>query len=535
MITLLSKIFIKNKYEEESQRRKAYGTLCSIAGIMLNILLFAGKYFAGFISGSIAIMADAFNNLSDAGSSFMTLVGFWFAGKKPDVDHPFGHGRFEYISGLGVAVMIILMGVELVKSSISKIIHPEPVESGMIIIVILLVSIAVKLYMAIYNRNIGKKIDSSAMKATSADSMSDMIATSAVLLCVIINRIWGLNLDGICGLVVSLVILYAGYGVVKDTISPLLGQPPSEEFVESIYNIVMAHEEINGIHDLVVHDYGPGRVMISLHTEVPGDGDIFAIHDVIDRIENELHEQLGCEAVIHMDPIETNNEVVQQMRQIVDSIVKEISKEISIHDFRMVTGDTHTNLIFDVVIPYSINEKDDIIKERIQEKITEYNDKYYAVMHVDREYIYSINKLISNDLSKAKERLMKENLTCVFCKDEQCYTSNMRGVKPILEHVEKNDVVGFSVADKVVGKASAYLYILLKVRAVYAAVITEKAIELFNQYGIIVEYDSVVDYIKNRTNTGMCPMEEATLNVNSPDEALKAVVNRLEELNVDKR
>lgn len=534
MITLLSKIFINNKYEEESQRRKAYGTLCSIVGIMLNILLFAGKYFAGFISGSIAIMADAFNNLSDAGSSFMTLIGFWFAGKKPDVDHPFGHGRFEYISGLGVAVMIILMGFELVKSSVSKIINPEAVESGGVIILILIASIAVKLYMALYNRKIGNRIESSAMKATSADSMSDMIATSAVLLCVIVNKFTGINLDGICGLVVSLVILYAGYGVVKDTISPLLGQPPTKEFVDSIYNIVMAHEDIKGIHDLVVHDYGPGRVMISLHTEVPGDGDIFKIHDTIDRIENELHEKLGCDAVIHMDPIETNNEVVQNMRQVVANIVKGISDEISIHDFRMVAGDTHTNLIFDVVIPYSIDEKDEVIKRKIQEKITEYDENYYAVMHVDKEYIYNINKLSSEDLKNAKDKLRKENLTCVFCKGEQFYVSNMRGVKPILEHVDKDDVEGFSVADKVVGKASAYLYVLLKVRAVYAAVITKKAIAIFKKYGINVEYDSAVDCIKNRTNTGMCPMEEATLNVNSPDEALKAIVERLEELKADK-
>lgn len=387
MITLLAKIFIKGKYENDSKTRKAYGTLCSIVGIILNVLLFVGKYFAGFISGSIAIMADAFNNLSDAGSSFITLVGFWFAGKKPDIEHPFGHGRFEYISGLGVAFMIILMGFELAKDSVMKIIHPEAVESGAITIVILIASIAVKLYMGLYNRKIGNKIESSAMKATATDSMSDMVATAAVLVSIIINKVTNINLDGICGFIVSLVILYAGYNVVKETISPLLGQPPEKEFVEKIHEIVMAHEEIKGIHDLIVHDYGPGRVMISLHTEVPGDGDIFKIHDLIDRIENELNEKLGCESVIHMDPIETNNEVVNNMKKVVSDIVMQVNEELSIHDFRMVAGDTHTNLIFDVVIPYSVKDSDEAVKEQIQNKISEYNNTYFAVMHIDRNYV----------------------------------------------------------------------------------------------------------------------------------------------------
>lgn len=387
MITLLAKFFIKKRNTDEAKIRKAYGTLCSVVGILLNVLLFAGKYFAGFISGSIAIMADAFNNLSDAGSSFITLIGFWYAGKKPDIDHPFGHGRFEYLSGLGVAVMIFLMGFELVKDSLQKIIKPVEVDCSEITIIILIASICVKLYMAIYNRSIGKKIDSSAMKATASDSISDCMATAAVLVSLLVNKFTNINIDGICGMVVSVFILYAGYNVAKETISPLLGQPPKKEFVEKIYSIVMANDEIKGIHDLVVHDYGPGRVMISLHTEVPGDSDIFKIHDLIDRIEKELNEKLGCEAVIHMDPIETNNEVVSNMKKVVSEIVKQISDEMSIHDFRMVAGDTHTNLIFDVVVPYSIKENDDVVKEKIQEKITEYNDTYFAVMHIDRDYV----------------------------------------------------------------------------------------------------------------------------------------------------
>lgn len=386
MITLLINIFLKKKDEREPDVRKAYGTLCSTVGIVLNIFLFIGKYFAGFISGSIAIMADAFNNLSDAGSSFITLVGFWFAGKKADIDHPFGHGRFEYISGLGVAVMIILMGFELAKDSVWKIFYPKSVDSSLVVIVVLCVSIAVKIYMAIYNNKIGKKIDSGAMRATAADSMSDAAATTVVLISILINKYTNYNVDGICGLVVSMVIMYAGYNVMKETISPLLGQSPKPEFVDAIYGIVMSHEGIIGIHDLIVHDYGPGRVMISLHTEVSGDENIFKIHDLIDRIENELNEKLGCEAVIHMDPIEINNEIVNKVKKEIIKIITDMDMEMSIHDFRMVSGETHTNLIFDVLVPYSVKISNDELIIKIKEKISEYNSKYFAVIHIDRDY-----------------------------------------------------------------------------------------------------------------------------------------------------
>lgn len=386
MITILAGILFRGKDIKDAKVRKAYGTLCSMVGIMLNMLLFTGKYFAGLLSSSVAIMADAFNNLSDAGSSFITLIGFWFAGKKPDIDHPFGHGRFEYISGLGVAVMIILMGFEMAKDSVVKIIYPQEIQSDTVTIVILIISIAIKFYMAYYNKGIGKKIDSAAMKATSADSLNDMISTTVVLLSILIEKLAHTNVDGICGLVVSLFILYSGYGVVKDTISPLLGQPPKPEFVDAIYDIVMAHDEIKGIHDLMVHDYGPGRIMISLHTEIPGDGDIFVIHDLIDRLENELNEKLGCEAVIHMDPIEVNNKVIDAMKQTVKSLIAEVNPEMSIHDFRMVEGETHTNLIFDVVVPYSVKQSDEEVKNIIKNKISAYNEKYIAVMHIDRDY-----------------------------------------------------------------------------------------------------------------------------------------------------
>lgn len=385
MITILSNIFIKGK--EGSDKRKAYGTLCSIVGILLNVFLFAGKYFAGIISGSVAITADAFNNLSDAGSSFITLVGFLFAGKKPDPDHPFGHGRFEYISGFVVSIAILLMGFELLKSSIDKIIHPEPIDTSMLAMGILLVSVMVKLYMAFYNRRVGRKIGSAAMEATALDSLSDSVATTVVLAAMLVMRFAGINIDGICGVLVALFILYAGVSAAKETLDPLLGLAPDKEFVEHIEQIVMAHGMIKGIHDLVVHDYGPGRRMISLHAEVPGDHNIFEIHDLIDRIERELNEKLYCEAVIHMDPIETDNEEVAKMRDLITQQVKLIDRRMTIHDFRMVTGKTHTNLIFDAVAPYDLKISTEEVKDKIEELVQGLEGNYYAIVHIDQSYI----------------------------------------------------------------------------------------------------------------------------------------------------
>ena len=297
MVSLLSKIFIKNRDDvTDPAVRKAYGSLCSALGIVLNVLLFAGKYIAGAVSGSIAITADAFNNLSDAGSSAISLVGFHLSSKKPDLDHPFGHGRLEYISGLCVAALILVMGVELLLSSVQKIITPEPVETGLLPAAILIVSIAVKVYMSAYNRSVGKKISSSAMQATAADSLSDSIATTVVLLSMGVSYFFDVNIDGYAGVLVALFILWAGVGVARDTLSPLLGQAPDPELVQKIEDIVMSREEIIGMHDLVVHDYGPGRLMISLHAEVDGRGDIFELHDAVDTVERTLAHDLGCEA-----------------------------------------------------------------------------------------------------------------------------------------------------------------------------------------------------------------------------------------------
>lgn len=385
MITILSKIFIKNPESETG--RKAYGTLCSIVGILLNVFLFAGKYFAGAISGSVAITADAFNNLSDAGSSFITLVGFIFAGKEPDLDHPFGHGRFEYISGFVVSMAILFMGFELMKSSIMKIIRPEPVDTSTVAMVILIVSILVKVYMAIYNRNVGRKIRSAAMAATAKDSLSDSVATVFVLIAMLVMKYAQINVDGICGVLVSLFIFYAGITAAKETLDPLLGLPPEKEFLDRIEEIVMAHDMIVGIHDVVVHDYGPGRRMISLHAEVPGDRNIFEIHDLIDCIEKELNEMLKCESVIHMDPIETDNEEVAKMKAIVAREIKTIDQSITIHDFRMVTGDTHTNLIFDAVVPFGTKMTIKDVKKSIEEMVESLEGNYYAVVHIDQSYL----------------------------------------------------------------------------------------------------------------------------------------------------
>lgn len=388
MISLLAGLFIKDHQNYHNEKvRCSYGMLCSITGIFLNIILFAGKYFAGILSGSMAITADAFNNLSDAGSSFITLIGFKFSGKKPDSTHPFGHGRIEYIAGLAVSVLIIIMGVELAQSSFDKIIHPVALDSSLVAMGILVASICVKIYMALYNTSVSKKIDSAAMKATATDSLSDSIATSVVLISIIFTRFTHINIDGYCGILVALFIMYAGYNAAKDTLSPLLGQSPDPDFVKSIEEIVMAHPEIIGIHDLIVHDYGPGRVMISLHGEVPGDRDIFELHDAIDCIENELNTKLNCESVIHMDPIEVNNEVVNAMRKKVKDIIATYDNNITIHDFRMVTGPTHSNIIFDAVMPHSYSISKDELRDKLKNLVEAACDNCFAVIKVDSSYV----------------------------------------------------------------------------------------------------------------------------------------------------
>ncbi len=387
MITFLSKIFIRETADKAKIRRE-YGMLCGLVGIFLNILLFLGKFFAGTISKSIAITADAFNNLSDAASSVVTLVGFKLAGAKPDSEHPFGHGRIEYVSGLVVSAAILLMAYELLRDSVTKILKPEETEFSALIVAILVVSILVKLYMYFYNISVAKKIDSAAMKATATDSLSDTCATTVVLVATVVGHFTGLAIDGYCGALVGLFILYAGIRSAKETLDPLLGQAPESEFVQQIDKIVMAHEEICGIHDLIVHDYGPGRRMVSLHAEVPAEGNILEIHDIIDNIENELREKLGCDATIHMDPIVTSDKHVSELKAAVASIIKGIDSAVDMHDFRVVAGPTHTNLIFDVLVPYKFHIADDELTAMIEAQVRErLGDSYHVVLRVDTSYV----------------------------------------------------------------------------------------------------------------------------------------------------
>lgn len=388
MINFLAKLFIKDHENvEDVNVRGAYGVLCGAVGIVLNIILFGIKLFAGIISGSVAIVADAFNNLSDAGSSVITMIGFKMAGQKPDPEHPFGHGRIEYITGLIVSFLIILMGFELGKSGIEKIINPEALEFNKITVVILIISIIAKLYMYSYNKKVSEKISSQAMAATATDSFSDSIATSVVLLVMMISEYTGLMIDGWCGLVVAVFILYSGISAAKDTISPLLGSKPDREFVDKIEEFALSYPEIVGVHDLVVHDYGPGRLMISFHAEVPANGDILKLHDVIDNVEEKLRSIMSCEAVIHMDPIVTDDEKTLAMRNKVKEIVCGIGEELTMHDFRMVEGPTHTNLIFDVVVPFDFAMKDEEVEETIKAEISSIPGKYYAVIKVDKPYV----------------------------------------------------------------------------------------------------------------------------------------------------
>lgn len=388
MITFLASLFIKDRRNYDSPAvRQAYGVLSGAVGIGLNILLFLGKWIAGTLSGSIAITADAFNNLSDAGSSIITLIGFRLSGQAPDPEHPFGHGRMEYISGLLVSVAILVMGFELIWSSFGKLRDPEPIESSALVLGILLASILVKAYMFYYNRSLSKKLDSAAMKATSVDSLSDTVATTLVLIATVISKYTGLILDGWFGILVGIFIVYTGGSTLKETIDLLIGQPPKKEFIDEIREIVLGHSLVYGVHDLIVHDYGPGRRMISLHAEVAVDGDIQDIHEQIDHIEHELQEKLNCSATIHMDPIVTDDKEVLEMKEKVEEMVQSLDENFSMHDFRMVKGPTRTNLIFDVEVPRKTSLTDNEIMNRLKEQIHGLpGSKYFAVIQIDHEY-----------------------------------------------------------------------------------------------------------------------------------------------------
>ena len=388
MIGLLARIFIRDhKNTAEPRVRSAYGTLCSLTGVGLNVVLCAIKLVAGVLSGSVAVTADALNNLSDAGSSLITFAGFRLAEKKPDKDHPFGHGRFEYISGFIVAVLILVMGFELGRASIGRILHPEEVDFSALSFMILGVSILVKLYMFAYNRRWGKKLDAPAMLATARDSLSDCVSTAVVLVCAVITRLTGAHIDGWAGCAVALFILWTGVGTARETLAPLLGSPPSREFVDEIESVVMSHDCVIGMHDLIIHDYGPGRRMISLHAEVPASGDFIGMHDAVDHIENELEERLGCAAVIHMDPVADDDEEIAAMRERMLREIRELDPSLTLHDFRAVRGPTHTNLIFDVVSPRECPIPDAELSARIVDRVEREWPACHAVVKIDKPFV----------------------------------------------------------------------------------------------------------------------------------------------------
>ena len=384
MIKLLIRFFIQNSEQTDvPEVREKYGILSGIVGIFFNILLFSLKFLAGLLSGAISIIADAFNNLSDAGSSIITMIGFRISTQEADSDHPFGHGRSEYIAGLIVSIIILIMAFELIHSSFMKILHPEPVSFTPIVLLILAVSILVKLYMYCYNTYISKKIASAALRATATDSFSDCLATSAVLLAMLVSHFLSVNIDGYCGILVGLFILWGGIQAARDTISPLLGQAPDPKFIQNIKSIVAQYPEVLGTHDLIVHDYGPGRRMISLHAEVPAKGDILKLHDTIDNIERRLQKELCCSAVIHMDPIMNDDAETLECQELVKGILAEIDPALSLHDFRIVKGPTHTNLIFDLVVPYQTPYSIDALKDAVKRKLQEKNAQYFAVIQID--------------------------------------------------------------------------------------------------------------------------------------------------------
>lgn len=373
-----------------SEQREAYGIKCGITGIILNVLLFTGKLLAGIFSKSVAVIADAFNNLSDAAASVVTVAGFKLSGKKPDADHPFGHGRMEYIAGLIVSFLIFMVGLELLKSSVESIIHPEKTDSSIFTVCALVASICVKCIMYVYNHVIAKKICSPAMEATAKDSLNDCISTSVVLVTVIVNYFvpdFSLPLDGIAGLIVAVFILRSGYEAAKDTVDPLLGVKADPEFVKEIESCVLEHKPISGIHDLIVHDYGPGRLMISLHAEVPGNENIFDLHEIIDETEYEISERFGCQVTIHMDPVDVTNPELDTLKAYIKKVAEKIDEKLTFHDLRIVPGQGHTNVIFDIVRPNDCSLSEEDLKLVFRKAIFDYNKVYFAVINIDNPYV----------------------------------------------------------------------------------------------------------------------------------------------------
>lgn len=388
MITWLKRTFIKDYANtDDGEVRERYGVVASIVSILCNIVLCGFKFFVGILSHSVSIQADAFNNLSDAGSNIATLFGFKLANKQPDGDHPYGHGRIEYVTGMMIAFLILLVAFSSFKESITKIFNPEPVVFSVVTICVLLGSILVKLWMGHFNKQFGKAIDSPSLMAAGQDSINDVVSTFATLISVVVASFSDLPIDGYIGIFVSIFVFKAGLEVFNDTVSPLLGQAPDPQLVSDVYSFVMQHEEIIGVHDMIVHDYGPSRLFITLHAEVRCDADILEVHDLIDEIEREMAKRFKCLATIHMDPVDINDELTNELREKTKVLVSEINPVYTIHDFRIVSGPTHTNLIFDIVLPADDHRDEAALKALINQKVKEWNQTYFVVVNIDHSYI----------------------------------------------------------------------------------------------------------------------------------------------------
>ena len=389
MTELLVKHFIKDKENiNDPKVRGQYGILSGFAGIAVNVILCLAKFFVGTLTNSIAITADAVNNLSDAGSSAVTVFGFKMSSRPADEDHPFGHGRIEYITAMVVSFIILFMGFELGKQSIGKIRNPEDVTFSLAGTVIIAVSIFGKLWLALFNRKLGKKINSPAMQAVVADSLSDIAATGVTLIALILSKYFpNLHIDGWLGIIVACFVLKAGYEIFKDTLHALIGQPPTKETVKELEETIMSYEHVAGIHDLILHNYGPDRFFGSIHVEMPASLDVMTGHDIIDNIEHDIHEKMGIQMIIHYDPIETDNELVCELKEYTNSVIREIDERLSLHDFRIVEGHTHTNIIFDLVVPYKFGiGRDELIAE-ITNKIREKYAYCFAVINVEHSFV----------------------------------------------------------------------------------------------------------------------------------------------------
>ncbi len=388
MIEFLIRRFIPDWQQvQRTDVRERYGTLAAAVGILSNIFLCIIKGLIGLFSGSIAVTADAVNNLSDAGSSVITLLAFKIAGKPADEEHPYGHARMEYISGMAVSFIIILLGLELIGSSFEKILHPEEVGVSALTYLVLIVSIAVKLWQGMFNRNLGKRISSEALQATAADSLNDVFSTGAVLLSTLVYQFTAIPIDGWVGMLVAIFITISGVKLIMETGSPLLGQAPDPQMVRELEEKITAYDGVIGIHDLQVHNYGPGRVFATVHAEVPANCDILVSHDIIDNIEREVGHEMNLNLVIHMDPVVTDDERLNQLHAQVQLIVAGIDSNLSMHDFRAVFGPTHTNLVFDVVVPPGFSLSDSELSRRIEQQVQTLGS-YFCVITVDHNYAY---------------------------------------------------------------------------------------------------------------------------------------------------